>query len=171
MKSYNTKEVTKEIADWLNLPENSVLFNIRELSRRIGFNDKTLSEIMLGRRLSINPEFIDKVINIISPFGFKSLHWKIDFQCILTKSSIYFNIKKSDIVSCSRRGELPKIRKFLMKAGAEKLKLTRSVIGENLGGKNHSSVSTGIKILNGWIESNTVISNQYNDFIEKLELY
>jgi chromosomal replication initiation ATPase DnaA len=170
MASYDTKEVTKEIADWLNLEENKRLFRLKELSRRIGLDKEVLGRITLGIRLSIAPNFVDKAIELLSPFGFESKYYKKDFDYILDKTSVYFNVKVEDIKSKSRTGNLPKIRKYLMKIGSDKLSLTQEVIAENLGGFNRTSIAAGIITLNGWIDRNRTIRNEYNSLLNKMNI-
>jgi chromosomal replication initiation ATPase DnaA len=170
MHSYDTREVTKEIADWLNLEENKALFYLNELSKRIGLHKKGLMWITTGRTLTMNPIAVDKAVQLLSPFGFTSKFYKKDFDYVLNQTSIHFKTTKENITSKSREGELPKIRKYVMKIACDKLKLTQNVISDNLGGFNRSSIAAGVKTLNGWIERDRTIRNEYSELLKRINI-
>lgn len=91
---------------------------------------------------------------------------KVVFDKISTEISSYYKLSISDLVSSSRKQLHVYARQLLMFIAKEDYNLTVKFIGDNLGGRDHSTIIHGIDKIKEDIKNNNFVRQDY-EFIKK----
>jgi chromosomal replication initiator protein len=142
-------ELTDEVA---YLIANYVKSNVRELE---GSLIKIAAHAaMYG--MSISTELVKKVLrNYVAE---KQRIISID-EIIATVAQFY-SIKTTDIRGPSRKGPLAKARQVVMYLAREIAQLSASTVGQELGGRHHTSVLHGEQTISEGMQNDAILKNQ-----------
>ena len=91
---------------------------------------------------------------------------KVVFDKISNEISSYYSLSLSDLVSSSRKQQHVYARQLLMYIAKEDYNLTVKFIGDNLGGRDHSTVLHGIDKIKEDIKNNNMVKQDY-EFLKK----
>ena len=121
--------------------------------------------------LCMNEDFtinsLSKALDRLIPKSLDSISSsKVVFDKISNEISSYYNLSVSDLISSSRKQQHVYARQLLMYVAKEDYNLTVKFIGDNLGGRDHSTVIHGVDKMREDIKNNDMVKQDY-EFIKK----
>ena len=94
---------------------------------------------------------------------------KVVFDDLAAKISSYYKISIEDLVSSSRKQQQVYARQMLMYVAKNNFNLTIKFIGDNLGGRDHSTILHGIDKIADDIKNNVLVKQDYEIITKMLE--
>jgi chromosomal replication initiator protein len=150
--------IPDEVIEYIAL---NVKTNIRELE---GALNRLVAQALISQQ-DITKDFTKKTLdNIIR----SSLHKNFDPHQVIKKVAEFFNLKEKDILGKSRQRKLVRPRQIVMYLLRDELKLTLPKIGEILGGKDHTTIIYGIKLIKSLIKKEQNIEQEITLIKESL---
>ncbi len=93
---------------------------------------------------------------------------KLVFDNISSEISNYYHVSMEDLISSSRKQQQVYARQMLMYIAKNNFNLTIKFIGDNLGGRDHSTVLHGIDKIADDIKNNSMVKQDYDFLIKKI---
>ena len=123
--------------------------------------------------LCMNKDFtIDSLNEALKSIVRKSLDSlgssKVIFDNIANEISSYYKVSMGDLISSSRKQQHVYARQMLMYISKNNFNLTIKFIGDNLGGRDHSTILHGIDKIDSDIKSNLMVKQDYEFLSKKL---
>lgn len=153
--------IPDEILDYI---AKNVFSNIRELES--AFNKISLYIRLEGQKEEITVQKAEDILkDIISTNAIKETTPEIIIQIV----SDYTGVSVNDIVSSKRSNEIATARQISMYLCREYLdRISLQQIGDAVGGKDHTTVLSGIKKIKGLIETDSNIRTTIEDIEKKI---
>ena len=137
--------------------------NIRDLEGAL----RTYVNYCLCMNKDFTIESLEESLDRLIPKSLDSLgSSKVVFDNIAQEISSYYKISIEDLVSSSRKQQQVYARQMLMYVAKNNFNLTIKFIGDNLGGRDHSTVLHGIDKIADDIKKNSLVKQDY-DFLSK----
>ena len=123
--------------------------------------------------LCMNKEFtldsLSEALDRLVPKAFDSLETsKVIFDNISTEIASYYRVSVEELISSSRKQQHVYARQMLMYVAKNNFNLTIKFIGDNLGGRDHSTVLHGIDKIASDIKNNSLTKQDYEFLSKKL---
>lgn len=137
--------------------------NIRDLEGAL----RTYVNYCLCMNKDFNLTSLEESLDRLIPKSLDSLGTsKVIFDNIAAEISSYYKISVEDLISSSRKQQQVYARQMLMYIAKNNFNLTIKFIGDNLGGRDHSTILHGIDKIADDIKKNTMVKQDY-DFLSK----
>ena len=139
--------------------------NIRDLEGAL----RTFVNYCLCMNKPFNIESLSESLERIIPKSLDSLgSSKIVFDNIANEISSYYKVSIEDLISSSRKQQHVYARQMLMYISKNNFNLTIKFIGDNLGGRDHSTILHGIDKIDSDIKNNLMVKQDYEFLSKKL---
>jgi chromosomal replication initiator protein len=176
-------DLSEEIPPWKSLRQWLVdyrtFLDLQKIANRIGTDINTLESfiIMEPSRLSegfcyLNPIQLSKLSSILHFYGFKpekGILKEYSIDHISTIVCIYFNIPPGVFQSQTRKREVVQARQIAMWLSKKHTKNSLSVIGSEIGDKDHATVVYACKTVESLIETEKRFKVQVGEIEKKLK--
>lgn len=153
-------ELNDDVVDYI---ATKLKNNVRELEGAVK-KIKAYSLIFFGQTPTIG--IIQNVIHSIIK---ENINDDITPKSIVEHVSKYYNVSKEDIYSEKRPAHILNARQIAMYITRELTDLSLSIIGEEFGGKNHSTVLHSIKKIEKDMENDPKFAQTINEMIENIK--
>ena len=153
-------ELTDDVVDYI---ANKLKNNVRELEGAVK-KIKAYSLIFMGEKPTIG--IIQTVIQSVIK---ENVNTAITPDKIVDHVSKYYNISKDDIYSTKRRADIINARQVAMYITRELTDISLSIIGDEFGGKNHSTVLHSIKQTEAKMATDSKFSQTINEMMENIK--
>ena len=90
-------------------------------------------------------------------------------EIIVDHVSKYYNIPKEEIYGIKRRSDITNARQVAMYITRELTDISLQIIGDNFGGKNHSTVLHSINQISTKIDNDSKFSQTISELIENIK--
>lgn len=147
--------------DVLQYIANNIVSNIREL-------EGALNKISVYSKLGHEPITVALAEDILKDLISTNIIRNITPELIIKNVSEHLNISYDDIISTKRSQDIATARQICMYLCRNLTDVTLNVIGETLGGKDHSTVLNGIKKIESSIEVNPQLANTIETIKKKI---
>ena len=148
----------------MDLIASQVKTNIREL-------ESAIQKIMAYHEISHKDIDLNLANTILSDY-FSTVHnQQVDATLVIKTVEDYFNLKEQDIKSSKRDRKTAFPRQIAMYICRELTDMSFPQIGEEFGGRNHSTVMSAVNKIKSEIETNLSALNIINELIEKIKCY
>jgi chromosomal replication initiator protein len=151
----------------INLPQDVAFF----IGKRIPSNVRDLEGAL--RRVIANSQFTGRSITI--EFTKEALHDLISLQDRLIsidniKKTVaeYYKIRVSDLLSKNRKQSITRPRQIAMTLARELTNLSLPEIGDNFGGRDHTTVINACKRINSLKDTDNKVSEDYSNLLRTL---
>lgn len=139
--------------------------NIRDLEGAL----RTFINYCLCMNKDFNMDSLSEALERIVPKSIDSLSSsKIIFDKIANEIATYYKVSLSDLISSSRKQQHVYARHMLMYISKNNYNLTIKFIGDNLGGRDHSTVLHGVDKIASDIKTNSMVKQDYEFLTKKL---
>ena len=139
--------------------------NIRDLEGAL----RTFVNYCLCMNKPFDIESLSESLERIIPKSLDSLgSSKIVFDNIANEISSYYKVSIEDLISSSRKQQHVYARQMLMYISKNNYNLTIKFIGDNLGGRDHSTVLHGVDKIASDINTNSMVKQDYEFLTKKL---
>lgn len=156
----NPEEVNDEVLSTL---ASYYPTNIRDLEGAL----RTYVNYCLCMNKGFTLESLSEALDRLVPKSLDSLETsKVIFDNISTEIASYYRVSVEELISSSRKQQQVYARQMLMYIAKNNFNLTIKFIGDNLGGRDHSTVLHGIDKISSDIKTNNLIKQDY-DFLTK----
>ena len=118
---------------------------------------------------SDQPPSIGIIHNVIQSVIKENVNTAVTPEMIIDHVSRYYNISKDDIYSAKRKAEILLARQVAMYITREMTDTSLSLIGDEFGGKNHSTVLHSIKQIEAKIETDSKFKQIINEMMENIK--
>jgi len=135
--------------------------NVRELE---GALNRLVTQAMITNQ-EITPEF---ATNTLEGIIASNSHKNFDPSEIIAKTAQYFNLAVNDILGKSRERKLVRPRQIAMYIMRDELNMPFPKIGDVLGGKDHTTIMHGVKLITNLIKKDEQIQNHITLIKENL---
>lgn len=170
--SFHTKELSQDIANWFNHPDNKGVFNLSILSLKIGISNKrALDRLCLGEYKSLKAEYISKLLPIIKALGFTSKYLEIKFEAIEHEVCSYYKISTTAYKENNRHGDNTLPKYFVIKFAKDILSMSNKALSKELNDRNPSTIQYGKKTINTWIQTNYEVRKDYEELKKRLIIH
>lgn len=149
--------------DVVNFIATKLKNNVRELEGAVK-KIKAYSLLFLGQ-----PPSLGVIQNVIQSVIKENINTAITPDTIVDHVSKYYNISKDDIYSTKRRADINNARQVAMYITRELTDISLSLIGDEFGGKNHSTVLHSIKKVEERIETDPKFSQTITEMCENIK--
>lgn len=140
--------------------------NIRDLEGAL----RTYVNYCLCMNKDFTEESLQEALDRLIPKSLDSLSSsKIVFDQILDEISSYYKVSIEELVSSSRKQQHVYARQMLMYISKTNYNLTIKFIGDNLGGRDHSTILHGIDKMAEDIKNNIMVRQDYEFLSKKLQ--
>ncbi len=153
-------ELTDDVVDYI---ANKLKNNVRELEGAVK-KIKAYSLIFMGEKPTIGI-----IQNVIQSVIKENVNTAITPDRIVDHVSKYYNISKDDIYSTKRRADIINARQIAMYITRELTDISLSIIGDEFGGKNHSTVLHSIKQTEAKMATDSKFSQTINEMMENIK--
>ncbi len=136
--------------------------NVRELEGAI---KKIKAYSLIFNDQPLSPGIIQNVIQSVIK---ENVNTAITPDMIVDHVARYYNISKEDIYSSKRKSDILNARQVAMYITREMTETSLSIIGEEFGGKNHSTVLHSIKMVESKIEMDSKFKQTVNEMMENI---
>ncbi len=150
--------LTPEISNYL---ATVIRNNIREL-------EGALNKIIGYSQLKNRQLKLEEIKEIISSITINSQKKPLTIKLILNTVSEYFDIKIEDIISPCRKKNLAEARQTIMYLIREELKTSYPVIGQEIGGRDHTTVIHACDKISEKIKNNNKVRQDIEILKQKL---
>ncbi len=151
-------EVPKEVIEYI---AKSIQQNIREL-------EGALTRVMAYSELNGSKPTIESTANILGNILTNPKRRHINAKQIIDTTSSFYNLTTKDMKGRSRRQEIAHPRQIAMYLMREEIRLSYPRIGEELGGRDHTTVIHAYRKVNDEITENENLNHEINLIKERL---
>ena len=137
--------------------------NVRELEGAVK-KIKAYSFVYFGQKPTLGI-----IQNIIQSVIKENINEEITPKAIVEQVSRYFNVSKEDIYSEKRPAHILLARQIAMYITREMTGLSLQLIGDELGGKNHSTVLHAINKIEGMVDSDPKFAQKISELMENIK--
>lgn len=145
----------------VNYIVNNVQNNIREL-------EGVLNRLIAHQQLHKRQPSVEDIKNIVTSIVAKPSKTSVAPKQIINIVSIFYDISVDDITGSSRKSELVLPRQIIMYLMREELKSSYPYIGQELGGRDHTTAMHACTKISKEIENNDKIKNDIEAIRERL---
>ncbi len=142
---------------------NKLKNNVRELEGAVK-KIKAYSNIFSGHVPSIG-----EIQNVIQSVIKENVNSDITPDIIVDHVSKYYNIPKEEIYGLKRRSDITNARQVAMYITRELTDISLSLIGDEFGGKNHSTVLHSINQITMKMDNDSKFSQTVNELMENIK--
>ncbi len=153
-------ELSDDIVDYI---ATKLKNNVRELEGAVK-KIKAYSLIFYGQPLTIG-----MIQNVIQSVIKENINDSVTPKSIVEHVSKYYNITKEDIYSDKRRADILSARQIAMYLTREMTDISLSLIGDEFGGKNHSTVLHSIRKVESRVETDPKFAQTMSEMIENIK--
>ena len=139
--------------------------NIRDLEGAL----RTYVNYCLCMNKDFTLDSLSEALDRLVPKSLDSLETsKVIFDNISSEIASYYRVSVEELISSSRKQQQVYARQMLMYIAKNNFNLTIKFIGDNLGGRDHSTVLHGIDKIAADIKTNNLIKQDYEFLTKKL---
>ncbi len=153
-------ELTDDVVDYI---ANKLKNNVRELEGAVK-KIKAYSLIFMGETPTIGI-----IQNVIQSVIKENVNTAITPDRIVDHVSKYYNVTKDDIYSQKRRADILLPRQVAMYITRELTDISLSIIGDEFGGKNHSTVLHSIKQIETKMDTDSKFAQTIHEMMENIK--
>lgn len=158
----NPDEVNEEVLSTL---ASYYPTNIRDLEGAL----RTYVNYCLCMNKDFTLDSLSEALDRLVPKSLDSLETsKVIFDNISAEIASYYRVSVEELISSSRKQQQVYARQMLMYIAKNNFNLTIKFIGDNLGGRDHSTVLHGIDKIASDIKANSLIKQDYEFLTKKL---
>lgn len=154
----------------LNLSDDIVSYIATKLKNNVRELEGAVKKIKAYSLIfSDQPPSIGIIHNVIQSVIKENVNTAVTPEMIIDHVSRYYNISKDDIYSTKRKAEILLARQVAMYITREMTDTSLSLIGDEFGGKNHSTVLHSIKQIESKIEIDSKFKQIINEMMENIK--
>jgi len=153
----------------LNLPDDVVEFIATRLKNNVRQLEGALKKTMAYYVLTGTPPNILTAQNAIRDILNENEPVSITIDRIITEVSRFYNIKADDLKSKKRTAEITLARQVAMYIIREITQVSLPYIGEEFGGRDHSTVHHAITKIEDLIRKNATFKNNVQDLVRNIK--
>lgn len=153
-------ELSDDIIDYI---ATKLKNNVRELEGAVK-KIKAYSLIFFGQTPTLGI-----IQNVIQSIIKENINEAVTPKAIVEHVSKFYNISKDDIFSEKRRADILNARQIAMYLTREMTDISLSLIGDEFGGKNHSTVLHSIRRIESKVESDPKFAQTMNEMMENIK--
>ena len=154
----------------LNLTDDIVEYIAMKLKNNVRELEGAVKKIKAYSLIfSDQPPSIGIIQNVIQSVIKENVNTAVTPEMIVDHVSRYYNISKDDIYSSKRKAEILIARQVAMYITREMTDTSLSLIGDEFGGKNHSTVLHSIKQIEAKIETDSKFDQTIREMMENIK--
>jgi chromosomal replication initiator protein len=154
----------------LNLSDDVVAYIATKLKNNVRELEGAVKKIKAYSLIfSDQPPSIGIIQNVIQSVIKENVNTTITPEMIVDHVSRYYNISKDDIYSAKRKAEILIARQVAMYITREMTDTSLSIIGDEFGGKNHSTVLHSIKVIEEKLETDSKFNQIIHEMMENIK--
>jgi len=151
-------QLSSEITEYI---ANNIQDNIRELEGALN----KITAYQLLQDMEIN---LEKIKEIINPITNPSQKGSVTPKFLITTVAQYFDIKNADLIGACRKKDLVIPRQIVMYLMREELSASFPNIGQEIGGRDHTTAMHAVNKIKKELESNEKLSRDLTLIKQKL---
>lgn len=154
----------------LNLTDDIVEYIAMKLKNNVRELEGAVKKIKAYSLIfSDQPPSIGIIQNVIQSVIKENVNTAVTPEMIIDHVSRYYNISKEEIYSSKRKAEILIARQVAMYITREMTDTSLSLIGDEFGGKNHSTVLHSIKQIEAKIETDSKFDQTIREMMENIK--
>ena len=154
----------------LNLSDDVIAYIATKLKNNVRELEGAVKKIKAYSLIfSDQPPSIGIIQNVIQSVIKENVNTTITPEMIVDHVSRYYNISKEDIYSAKRKAEILIARQVAMYITREMTDTSLSIIGDEFGGKNHSTVLHSIKVIEDKLETDSKFNQIIHEMMENIK--
>ena len=158
----------KSVAHGWNVPDQVLEFIAQNIKSNIRELEGALNRLVTQAMITNQEITLDFTINTLDGIIASSSHKNFDPAEIIAKTAKYFSLNPNDILGKSRERKLVRPRQIIMYIMRDELNMPFPKIGDVLGGKDHTTIMHGVRLITELIKKDEQIQNHITLIKENL---
>jgi len=136
------------------LRKNSDILKINGIAKRAEVPSSRIWNMLSNRQINLCIKDVAKLISVLSPLGYIPVDEKNGgINRIIKKVSEITKVPVSKITNCAQDREVIRAREYIVLVNEKITKLSSTLLGKELGGRDHATILSNKKRANGYLEA------------------